>query len=119
MRYNNRFKELKSKYFGIYNYVIDREVDSMLYIFSENDSLYQKVEQIVDFENRSIKPSILESSILSSSEKALIRLAFNLFNGYCNESNSVYFTPSLIFWNLDSINTEIAINALRIRYQHL
>lgn len=49
-----------------------------------------------------------------SSSKKLIRLAFNLYNGYTddNYNNDVLH----IFSNLDSDNFELALTALRIRF---
>ena len=47
----------------------------------------------------------------SSSERALLSLAGNLFNGsWPADINEV-------FWNLDQGNTEIAIQAIRLRFE--
>lgn len=85
----------------------DLERHSLLYIISGNLELYSIAESIYDFEERSIKPEILESGICTSS-KALIKIAFALCDGHPAEILDC-FSP------LDDKNFEIAMEAIRIR----
>jgi len=48
----------------------------------------------------------------SSGMYALLRLGFNLYNGYKDSDT----TPLGIFWNLDSDNRILAYHALRLRF---
>ncbi|MPM48958.1 hypothetical protein SDC9_95685 [bioreactor metagenome] len=51
-------------------------------------------------------------SSFSSSAKALVRLAFNLFNSYEDK----YTTPIDIFYSLDDKNYSLAMNSIDIRF---
>lgn len=65
-------------------YKEDLERKALFYILSGNLNLYQKVDYIYDFENRVITPKCLESTEVDfcDSSRKLIKLAFNLFNGF-------------------------------------
>ena len=90
----------------------DLERLSMFYILSNNKDLSSKVNYIYDFKNRSIKSNCLDNEDVDfcSSSKKLIRLAFNLFNG--NYPADVLNS----FSGLDDDNFEIALNAIKIRF---
>lgn len=92
-------------------HVKDLERKAMFYILSRNDDLYKKVNHIYDFKDHSIKPECLESSVvdLCSSSRRLIALAFNLYNGYPADVSDTLFV-------LDEGNFEIAMNAMRMRF---
>lgn len=89
----------------------DLERLSMFYIFSGNDDLYNKVNFLYNFDENVIIADCLENchQDFSGSSKSLIRLAFNLFNGYPGDINE-------IFQSLDSQNANLAINAIKLRY---
>ena len=93
----------------------DIERRSMFYILAHNDDLYSKVHYIYDFKDHSIRFDCLESGFadFSSSSKALLRLAFNLYNGYKDEYSDVMN----ILFTLDGDNFELAMKAIRIRFR--
>jgi len=89
----------------------DLERLSMFYILSSNEDLSSKINYIYDFEERSIRADCLEDENVDfcSSSRKLIRLAFNLYNGF---SADILNT----FAGLDDDNFEIALNAIKIRF---
>lgn len=89
----------------------DRERKALFFILAGNDDLYVKAKHIYDFTDHSIKIECLEENTvdLSSSSRRLVKLAFNLFNGYPAD---VYDTLSL----LDDNNFDLAINAIKLRF---
>ena len=86
---------------------------SLFYIIAGNEDLFSKKDYIYDFENGEIKPEVLTDKKidLCSSSKALIRLGFNLFNGYEDKHTN----PIGIFNKLDKINLQVAQNAIGMR----
>ncbi len=89
----------------------DVERLAMFTIFS-NDDLFNKAHALYDFKEHSIKPESLENGEvdLSSSSLKLVKLAYNLFNGY-------YAADVLeTFSGLDEYNFELCIEAIRIRF---
>ena len=89
----------------------DVERLAMFKVFS-NDDLFQNVHALYDFKEHSIKPESLENGEvdLSSSSLRLVKLAYNLFNGY--QAADVLDT----FAGLDEYNFELCIEAIRIRF---
>ena len=94
----------------------DVERISLFYIIAGSDELYKKRRFIYDTKGHRIRSSCLVSPGVdfSSGMGALVRLGFNLYNGYRGE-NGKGMTPMELFWNLDARNRRIALNALRIR----
>lgn len=93
----------------------DSERKALFYIISGNGDLYVKKKVIYDFFENSIMPECLTTNEVDfcSSSKALIRLGFNLYNGYYDlETN-----PLLLLCGLDSKNLLIAYQAILIRFQ--
>ena len=92
----------------------DRERRSLFWILANNSDLYSKVKYIYDFEDRCIKLECIEGVTvdLCSSSRALIRLSFNLFNGYNGERTD----RSNILAPLDCDNYNTAIQAINIRF---
>ena len=89
----------------------DVERLAMFKLFS-NDDLFQKAHALYDFKAHSIKPESLENGEvdLSNSSLKLVKLAYNLFNGY-------YPADVLeTFAGLDEYNFELCIQAIRIRF---
>jgi hypothetical protein len=92
----------------------DVERMSLFYIIGGNEDLFVKRQHIYDFKNHEINPDILSSSQvdLCSSSKALVRLAYNLFNGYEDE----YTTPRDLFYILDRKNFLVAKGGIDMRF---
>jgi hypothetical protein len=92
----------------------DMERRSLLYIISGNYDLYLKKNHIYDFKDHSIEPDCLDSEKVdfSTSSKALIRLGFNLYNSYSDNSTS----PVDILYSLDGNNYNLAMNGIDIRF---
>lgn len=89
----------------------DVERESLFWILANNDDLYGKVNSIYDFKDRSIKPECLgpESEVdLCSGSRRLIKLAYNLYNGYPADVLDT-------FCGLDVGNYIIAMRAITIR----
>ena len=94
-------------------YPRDTERNALFYIISGNSDLYKKRTFIYDFKNHGIKNCLQNEDVdFSSSMKSLIRLGFNLYNGYTDNSTS----PSSLFYSLDEDNQRLALNAILIRF---
>lgn len=91
----------------------DKERMALFYIISGNSDLYGKRALIYDFKDHCIKRCLQNEDIdFSSSMISLIRLGFNLYNGYTDHSTS----PTSLFYNLDEDNQILALNAISIRF---
>lgn len=91
----------------------DTERISLFYLIAGNGDLYSKRRHIYDFENHAIKHCLGTGEVdFSSGMAALLRLGFNLFNGYEDQ----YTAPLDVFWNLDIDNRHLAYCAIRIRF---
>lgn len=91
----------------------DMERASLFYIISGNDDLYRKRWYIYDLKDHSIKRCFDNTDVdFSSSIKALVRLGFNLYNGWSDE----YTTPVDLLGCLDDNNRKLARNAIHIRF---
>lgn len=91
----------------------DIERISLFYIIAENEILYANRETIYNFKEHCIRNGMdTDWGIFSSGHQSLIRLGFNLYNGYRDKN----MTPLELFWNLDSKNSLIAQNAIRLRF---
>lgn len=93
----------------------DMERVALFYIISGNEDLYMKKKSIYDFIENAINPECLNSDTIDfcSSSKALIRLAFNLFNGYFDSQTN----PLYLLCGLDTKNLFIAYQAIFLRFQ--
>ena len=92
----------------------DLERQSLFYIISGSLDLYCKAEYIYNFEKRIIKKDCLESVDVDfcGSSRALVKLAFNLFNGFRSKNDDVLSIFSL----LDDDNFNIAKKAISLRF---
>lgn len=92
----------------------DTERYALFYIIAGSEDLFRKRNFIYDFESNGIKTNCLDhgSVDLSTSAKALVRLAFNLYNSYEDK----YTTPVDIFYSLDNDNYNLAMNSINIRF---
>jgi hypothetical protein len=104
-------EEHRSKYEKLTNSTDEtwNELIPLLYIVSGNKSLYKRVGEIYDFEEN--KPKPIRGSMWSSSEKAMVKLALQLYN-YSNNKQNVIDT----FSRLDQNNFQLAVNAIKIRF---
>jgi hypothetical protein len=110
-QHKERFNELLQ---SDNTYREDVERRSLFYILSGNEDLFRKRNHIYDFNDHSIEPDCLNSENVdfSTSSKALIRLGFNLYNSYSDNSMS----PVDILYSLDGNNYNLAMNGMAIRF---
>lgn len=88
----------------------DIEREALFYILSGNEELYSKINLLYDFNENIIKVAVLDEDVdLSSSARNLLKLGFNLYNGY--EASVVD-----VFNGLDEDNARLAIEAIKIRF---
>jgi len=93
-------------------YESDRERLALFYIIVGNEDLFKKWGTIYDFEEHMIKLCLEDGQVdFCSSSRALIKLGFNLYNGYQCQGNS----PLDLFCSLDEKNMELAMNAIKLR----
>ena len=92
----------------------DKERRALFYILAGNADLYSKADRIYDFNEHLIKLECLNdgSVDLCSSSRALVKLAYNLYNGYEDSD----FSPMDIFSNLDTDNYHLAMESLNVRF---
>lgn len=94
----------------------DSERTSLFYLIAGNDDLYRKRKFIYDPEGHCICACLDNPGVdFSSGARALIRLGFNLYNGYKDN----YTAPLDLFWNLDSGNRLLAYHAIWLRFNGL
>ena len=88
----------------------DSERKALFYIISSNEDLSRKVSYIYDFHEKAIIPDCFEKADFCSSSKALLKLAFNLYNSFnkCNICDCLSMQ--------DEDNFEVAVNALKLRF---
>jgi hypothetical protein len=94
----------------------DNERIALLYIISGNSDLFKKREYIYDFKKSALKISSLRQLKVDfcTSSKSLIRLGLNLFNGYSDKNTN----PLTLLFSLNYNNYNLAINAIKIRFEH-
>lgn len=93
----------------------DSERASLFYILSGNEELYTKRNYIYDYREHSIHLCLQDSPVdFSSGLCSLIRLGFNLYNGWSDK----YTSPLYLLGNLDRDNLLLAENAIRIRFSN-
>ncbi len=91
----------------------DAERLCLFYIIAGNESLYKRCRALYDFEEHCIIDCIKERmEDFSSGLLSLIKLGFNLYNGYRGND----MTPLDLFWNLDDVNRQLAENAIHLRF---
>lgn len=107
--FEDRFNQLLEKD-GTHDDDLERK--ALLYIMAGNDDLYNKADFIYDFKDRIINPECLESEEVDfcSSSRKLIKLAYNLYNS--RHGADVVDT----FYLLDNNNFNLALNAIKLRF---
>jgi len=90
----------------------DSERTSLFYLIAGNDGLYQKRRFIYNPLGRCICACLDNPDVdFSSGARSLVRLGFNLYNGWSDR----YTTPLYLLNNLDNNNLQLAKNAIMIR----
>lgn len=91
----------------------DSERKALFFILAGNEDLYNKVDYIYDFKDNSIHTDCLEGKDFDfcSSSRKLIKLAFNLYNSYDFPADVVD-----TFYLLDNKNFNLALNAIKLRF---
>jgi len=92
----------------------DVERLALFYIVAGNDDLCRKVKYIYNFVEHQIEPDCLYDSGVDfcSSSRSLVKLAYNLYNGYQNNDLS----PVDLLLGLDSENFYLASESMSIRF---
>lgn len=91
----------------------DLERASLFYIITGNDDLYEKRRFIYDPSEHSIRECLDDTNVdFSSGMRSLIRLGFNLYNGWSDR----YTTPLSLLGSLDGGNLLLAGNAIMMRF---
>jgi hypothetical protein len=91
----------------------DFERASLFYILSGNEDLYKKRRFLYNPSEHTIHPYFKDDDVdFSSGILSLIRLGFNLYNGWSDN----YTTPLYVLMGLDEQNLLLAENAMRIRF---
>lgn len=89
----------------------DLEREALFFILAGNEDLYSKINSIYDFNENIIKVAVLDGNVdFPSSSRNLIKLAFNLYNGF--EASVVE-----VFEGLDEDNKRLAVEAIKIRFK--
>lgn len=90
----------------------DTERMALFYILGGNEELFMKRKHIYDFKNHEVYTDILSQSEreLSDSSKALIRLAYNLYNGYEDQHTGI----KEILATLDQTNMDLVQGSIDI-----
>lgn len=88
----------------------DLERQALFHILAGNEELYSKIDYIYDFEENIIKVAVLDGNVdFTSSARNLLKLGFNLYNGY-------EASVAEVFNGLDEDNARLAIEAIKIRF---
>jgi len=91
----------------------DSERASLFYIITGNDDLYRRRSFIYNTCEHSIRACLDDADVdFSAGMGSLIRLGFNLYNGWSDR----YTTPISLLSSLDSPNLLLAGNAIMIRF---
>lgn len=91
----------------------DSERASLFFLISGNEDLYKKRRHIYDMEEHCIRNCLDSGGVdFSSSMRSLIRLGFNLYNGWSDN----HTTPLSILGCLDSNNFLLAGIAVMVRF---
>ena len=115
-----RFSSMIESYmrYAYYNSPGEEEM-ALLFIIANNDNLYACRNEIINLKERRIKLDTIREGCWCSSEKALLKLGFNLFNGYkgnYEKDEDCEYDVMNLFCSLDSRNLKVAQNAIKIRF---
>ena len=119
MTYLNKEHEERYKILIKKSMVRDEDVErrTLFYIIAGNlDDLYKQVDKIYDFQKQQLKCIAEDGQVdfsniyTSTSSKSLLKLGIQLYN------NGTDITVSATFRCLDTDNAQIALNAIKMRY---
>lgn len=106
--------EQEERYFNLlakdHTHPTDNYRQALFLVFSGSEDLCSKVEYFYDFKDHSIILEGLEEVDLSSSSRKMVKLAFNLYNGYPSDD------PLTLLSGLDDHNFEVCLEAMRLRF---
>ncbi|OFV71541.1 DUF6075 family protein [Acetobacterium wieringae] len=90
----------------------DIERIALFIIIAGNEDLFVKARNIYDFEDHSIIPEVLDSENVDfcGSSRALVKLGYNLFNGFPADIMET-------FRRLDDDNFALAMSAIKKRFR--
>lgn len=90
----------------------DIERMALFIIIAGNEDLFEKARYIYDFEDHSIIPEVLDSESVDfcGSSRALVKLGYNLFNGFPADVMET-------FRRLDDDNYALAMAAIKKRFR--
>ena len=85
-----RDDEHKNRFEVLCNRVNNRDVyiTTALYLFSLDEDCYNNVDSLFDFKHLYIKLEGLHGGWHTGTSRRTVRLAFNLWNGYCYEDDT-------------------------------
>ncbi|MDS0527997.1 DUF6075 family protein [Clostridium sp. SHJSY1] len=104
-----RYSEVLKEMGIIGESVLEKNKVAALYIICEKESLWDNRKSIFDLRNHRIKENAV-NLISGNGNKALILLAFNLFNSYKNNETDVLD----IVRNVNRQDRDIVLNAINI-----
>ena len=92
----------------------DTERKALFYILAGNIDLYRKADYIYDFKERLITPECLDNGMVDfcSSSRKLVKLAYNLFNSFPADVIDTFYV-------LDEDNFNLALNAIKLRFNRI
>lgn len=97
-------------------YSDDTERKSLFYLLAMLPDTRKHIKDLYDFKNNCIKLDGLNKGWQTSGTIAVTRLAFNLYNGFRGEDNSICrVTPLDIFSSLDGEYLEYMLRAIKLR----
>jgi len=101
--YDNRHETAYNEICGRMKY-LDCYHRSFAYLLALDTVLRNHIDAVFDFDEDVIKPEGLNNSFQTGTSSKTIRLAFNLWNGYCSEGEpieeetpSINYAPDHIF----------------------
>lgn len=97
-------------------YSDDTERKSLFYLLAMLDDTRKHIKDLYDFKNNWIKVEGFNKGWQTSGTVAVTRLAFNLYNGFKGEDDSICrVTPLDIFSSLGGEYLDCMLNAIKIR----
>lgn len=89
----------------------------LAYLFSLNSDCLKHINDLFDFDEDTIKPNGLKKEWQTGTSKQFTRLAFNLWNGYCYESETMEVDKNFCIDNIFCCSyAEYFFEAIRLRY---
>lgn len=111
-------KEHKERYEDVLSRMTstDNYHTSVAYLMSLDDNCYKHINDLFDFEDDSIKADGLNKAWNTSTTLKVIRLAFNLWNGYCYDDNDEVDSNFCVDNIFNCSYAEYFYQAIKLRY---